>query len=413
MIETMDPVKRVTYRLYPRPQQLQKLETYRRLHCELYNAALQERRDAWRLRRVSLRKGDQEKQLPEIKRLRPELVQLGGHALQETLRRVDLAFQAFFRRVKRGETPGFPRFKSANRFKGWTYKSPSNWRLLPAEPGQHGALELGGIGRLRVRGRARSAGPAKTCTITQRAGRWYASVVLECTPERSAGGAARALDWGLEHFLTFENGETVENPRFLRKAHAQLQSAQRALSRKKRGSRNRRRAAGVLARVHEKVRQQRTGFLHQVSAALIAGCALVVFEKLSVKNLSASAKGTREKPGRNVKQKAGLNRSILDGAPGAFLQMIRYKAAEAGTEVVEVNPRTLKPSQTCPQCGAVRKKTLAQRVHTCPCGCRMPRDQAAAQVCLQSVLGVGNRPRAGGDALAPPSIHETASESAA
>ncbi|MBI2569529.1 MAG: transposase [Candidatus Schekmanbacteria bacterium] len=402
--------RRITYCLYLTSEQHQLMLEFLRLHCELYNAAVQERRDAWTLRGISSTKADQEKQLVAIKEARPELIPLGGHALQETLRRVDLAFQAFFRRVKAGETPGFPRFKSWKRFSGWTYKSTSSWRFFPGEK-KHGVLELDGIGRLRMRGEPRQLGEIKTLTISHKRGRWYASIVIACMPEREHRTAGIGFDWGIERLLTFDDGTGVENPRFLKKSERKLKALGRAASRKKRGSKNRKKAVAKLGQQHERIASLREDFLHQQSAELVGRAALLATKKLAVANMTRSARGTVEAPGKNVRQKAGLNKSILDGAPAAFLGMVRYKAAEAGIALVEAPTRMIKPSQTCPACGRQQKKTLAERVHRCACGCVLPRDQASAQVCLHYALslsepGIGP----GVEGASPPAKHETATE---
>jgi putative transposase len=394
MLQIMPSVKRrITYRMYPSPVQQERMAEYKRLHAEIYNAAIQERRDAWRKQRISITKADQEKQLPAIKADRPEFKQLGGHALQETLRRVDLAFQAFFRRVKKGETPGFPRFKSWRRFKGWTYKSSSNWEFSPGHGSKHGTIELSGIGTIRLRGKPRQLGTTKTLTVTQKQGRWYASIVVEFMPERSSGREGIGFDWGIKSFLTLDTGEIIENPRFLEQGAAKLRQLERAASRKKRGSCRWRKAKARVARERERIANRRSNFLHQQSSRLVGRSALLSTETLTVKNMTASARGTSDHPGKNVRQKSGLNRNILDTAPASFLSMVRYKAEEAGIVLVEVQARKAKPSQTCPWCGVQRKKKLSNRRHRCPCGCDMDRDRAAAMVCLNHALyGVGNQP---------------------
>ncbi|MCI0605328.1 transposase [bacterium] len=394
----------VTYRLYPSVKQEAALQSHLRLHCELYNACLQERREAFK-RGVCLSEEMQVRQLPEIKKLRPELKVLGGHAFQETVRRVDLAFKAFFRRVKAGQTPGYPRFKSSSRYSGWTYKSLSNWRFR--SDGKHGRIRMDGIGTVRIRGKARTVGKIKTCTITHKAGRWYASIVMECQPKRQAGSVDRGFDWGIESFLTLNDGSRVANPRFLDQAKQALCEAHQELSRKKRGSNNRRKAVRRLAALHRKVANRQNDFLHQVSSRLVESSSLLATEKLSLRNMSRSARGCVKEPGKNVRQKSGLNKRILDTAPGKFLSMLQYKAEEAGIELVEVNTRKAKPSQTCPYCGAVRKKLLSERIHICPCGARMSRDQASAQVCLNHALfGAGNRP----SVVAVQAAYETATD---
>lgn len=380
-------LRRATYRLYPNQTQARQLRQFARLHCELYNAALQERRDAWRIARRSVTFFDQSKQLPALKKLRPELVPLGD-SLAMTLRRVDHAYRAFFRRVRDGGGPaGFPRFKASNLYPGWSYASANaGWKLLPRTDGKHGRIFLRGIGWMRVRGGSRNSGYLKSCTILRRADKWYASIVLESWPERHRGTDALGLDWGVAHFATLSDGTTIANPRLLERDLEKLSAALQVLARKKRGSRRRAKAKLIVHRLHEKIRNRRDHFLHQVSADLVDRASLLATEKLATKNLTRSAAGTVEEPGNNVAQKAGLNRAILDTAPATFLALLRYKAAEAGVPLVEVDTKTVKPSQTCPACGAVAKKKLSERVHRCPCGAELPRDQAAALVCLGVAL---------------------------
>ena len=166
--------------------------------------------------------------------------------------------------------------------------------------------------------------------------------------------------------------------------------------------------------MHRKVANRRHDFLHQQSAALVATLAVLATEKLQVANMTRSAKGTVEAPGKNVRQKAGLNRNILDTAPAAFLQMLRYKAEEAGVEFVEANTRQIKPSQTCHLCGRQRKKSLAERHHRCECGVCCSRDENAARVLLEFGLrAAGREPTmCGGGAVGPPAKHETPARAA-
>ncbi|WP_341826570.1 transposase [Vibrio cholerae] len=150
-----------------------------------------------------------------------------------------------------------------------------------------------------------------------------------------------------------------------------------------------------IAKLHQKIARQRLDFTHKETAKLVKVAALIATEKLTVKNMTSSAKGTAEKHGKNVKQKAGLNREILNTAPAMTLNLLRYKAEEASSEFVEVPTKQVKPSQTCPDCGAKKKKTLADRWHSCDCGCKKPRDVASAQVNLNWALGIqaGNQPK--------------------
>jgi putative transposase len=383
--------RKVTLKLYPRACAAERLTKWVRLHCELYNAALQERIEAYRKAGKSISLYDQQSALPEIKAVRPEFVELGSHALQQTLRRLDLAFQAFFRRVRAGKTPGFPRFKSSKRFSSFAYPDPAGWKLL-----QHGrrggTLRLGSGNEamsIRVRGRHRFGPEAKPndLTITRKHGEWFASVTLR-VPEAACARTRsehqhRGVDFGLTDWATFDNGEIISNPRWMRNELPRLAELQRQRAKKKDGSVRCRRLSRQAARLHERIGNLRREFLHQQTARLVRTCALIATEELQIKNLSHSAKGTIEKPGQRVRQKAALNREILSAGLSMAHQMLLYKAEEAGSRLHLSNTRRLKPSQRCAKCWEIVPKTLAQRVHRCSyCGHTMPRDQNNALVVL-------------------------------
>ena len=391
----MTTTRTISFRLYPSPAQAEALEGKHRLLRQLWNAALEERIGAWR-RGVRITRSDQEKSLKEIRS------DLGGwrglihtHEAQLVLKRLDLAFQAFFRRLAAGQTPGFPRFKSANRFRGWGYKEHGNgFRVEMRDGWRHGRVRLFGVGEMRMRGRARTPGRVLKADVFRDVRGWQLSLVVEtdCAERAPATGGAGGLDWGVSTFATIahEDGrfEELENPRHLAMEAETLRERQRALSslaRSRKVSRGAlRRQRRALARQHAKVAARRKDFLHKASARIAARLSLIVTEKITVRNMTASARGTLEEPGRNVAQKAGLNKSILDTAPAAFLNMLRYKAAEAGSEFLEAETRRLKPSQRCPDCGTVRKKDLSIRRHDCDaCGCSYGRDEAAALTLLR------------------------------
>jgi putative transposase len=340
---------------------------------------------------VSISYYAQQNVLPAIKSDRPEFVELGSHALQQTLRRLDLAFQAFFRRVKAGQTPGFPRFKSSKRFSGFCYPDPAGWKLMQC--GTRGATIRIGSGKdamsIRARGRHRFGDGAKPndLTIMRRNGAWFASVTLRVPADVCArvrtGDEHRGVDFGINDWATFDNGETIANPRFIRKELPWMADLQRQQARKQRGSIRYRRLGRQVAKLHERIGNLRREFLHQTSSRMVASCAVLATEELRTQNMSRSARGTQDKPGRMVRQKAGLNREILSAGLGMVHHMLAYKAVEAGTRLHVSNTRQLKPSQRCAACWEIVPKTLAQRVHECPhCGHTAPRDQNAASVVL-------------------------------
>lgn len=389
----MIATRSIIFRLYPSRAQDEAMLRKHGMLKDLWNAALEERIGAWR-HGVRINLSHQEKALKDMR------ADVGGwhglvhtHEAQTVLKRLDLAFRAFFRRVKSGEKPGFPRFRSADRFRGWGYKEHGNgFRVEMRDGRRHGHVTLFGIGRMRMRGRARTPGRILKADVSRSAFGWSLNLVVEtaCAERAPARGPAAGLDWGVANFATLalQDGtfQAIPNPRHLDREAEELRDAGRRLSARARARKISRCAVRHerkrLARRYAKVAARRKDFQHKTSARLVATHPVIATEALAVGNMTRSARGTLEAPGRNVAQKAGLNRSILDTAPAAFLNMLRYKAAEAGSEFLEAQTRRLKPSQRCPGCGGVRKKPLSLRLHDCECGCRLGRDEAAARVLL-------------------------------
>lgn len=378
--------RKVTYRLYPTRRQTEALETSFRLHQRLYNAALQQRRMNYDLLGKSISFPEQCKALTQLRAARPEYKALNAQSAQVTLKRVDLAFRAYFRRAKAGIRPaGFPRFKAFQRFKGWGYKTHGDgWTLRSGARLQHGKIRLSGIGDVQIRGQARTPGAPKTCEIIKKTGRWYASVTVICVSVRVSGLKAQAIDWGVETFATVvdhtEIMTTIDNPRHLELATHKLTHAQRALSRKKSGTKNRAKAKQRVARLHQHVANQRKDFHHQIAARLVKESTLLATEQLDVKEMTKKEDKRRR-----------LHRNILDTGPAQFFALLQSKAEEAGIEYREAPTKTLKPSQTCARCGRQEKKLLSQRAHVCPCGFACGRDENAARVILHWAL-TGNAP---------------------
>jgi len=380
--------RRVNYRLYPAKEQEQKLLSMRFRHQQLYNAALEQRIKAWQLSGMSVTYHQQAKDLTDLRAELPEYEDLNAQSSQNTLKRLDRAFQSFFRRLKKGKKAGFPRFKSISRYSGWGYNTHGDgWRLFAGEQ-KHGYLRLTGVGHIRMRGKPRNQGEPKTLDIFYKQGKWYASVVFACEPSRkpktedsSIIKGAVGLDWGVETFATLahDSGKysAVENERHLRCALGKLKQFQQNMASKKRGSRNWQKLKKQVAALHAKIARKRHEFLHQTTAQVVKHNALIAVEKLNTKAMTAS--------GGRYKQ--GLNREILSTAPGAFHKMLAYKAEEAGTRYVEIPTRQAKPSQTCSGCGQRQKKALSERKHSClACGLILSRDENAARVILNWAL---------------------------
>ncbi|WP_078574671.1 RNA-guided endonuclease InsQ/TnpB family protein [Thioclava marina] len=394
IMASMSEIRSLSYKIYPSRSQAASLWHKHCLLADLWNAALEERIGAWR-RGVRIWLSDQEKALKFIRSDVPSWSSyVHTHEAQVVLKRLDLAFSGFFRRLRNGGAPGFPRFRAPERFRGWGYKQHGNgFKVEIGVGGRHGFVTLFGIGRMRMRGIARTPGRVLKADVIRAARGWMLNLVVEtgCAQRERAHGPAIGLDWGVSEFATIatEAGEceVIHNPRHLATEAEDLRKAQRSLSivarERKISSRALRKHRKSLARKHAKISARRKDFLHKVSQELVAKHRFIATEMLSPRNMTRSARGTAKAPGRNVAQKAGLNRAILDTAPSTFLNMLRYKAEEAGAELLEASTRALKPSQCCPECGAMRKKALSEREHSCSCGCKMGRDEASARVLLQ------------------------------
>ena len=364
------------YRLYPSRKQVIALDGQLAEACRLYNAALQERRDAWRMTGKSLNYYDQSNQLREI-RAAGDLGLANYSACQDVLRRVDKTFQAFFRRSRAGETPGFPRFKPRRRFDSYAFPAYGDGCKLR----DSGKLYVQGVGEIKAKLHRPLEGQVKTLTLKRECSRWCAcfSVEVAVAEPLPVMGQVTGIDVGLESFAVLSDGTEIANPRHYRKAQARLRRAQRKVARRQKGSNRRRQAVRVLQRVHQHVKNQRSDFHHQVSRKLVNTYDLIAVEDLNIKGLV------------NSKRK-GIPTSVNDAGWGAFLAKLAYKAESAGRQMVQVNPNGT--SQRCP-CGAAVPKKLGQRWHQCPaCGLSVSRDHASALEILRLGLSL--------QALTPP-----------
>lgn len=379
-VENTAHKKAFVYRLYPTRAQEEALVRILNLTRELYNAALQERREAWKKAGKSVTLYGQMRLLGEVKAVRPEYQGVYAQVLQETLKRLDRAFQGFFSRVKRGEKAGYPRFRG----RGWwdSFTFPQVWRegnwVGPGKPLDNGKVKVPGVGHVRIKQHRPLEGVPKTLTLKRSAGCWYAVYVCEVEARPlPPSEAAVGLDLGLSRFVATSDGELVSPPRAYRKAEVKLARTQRALSCKKRGSNRRRKLKRQLARQHRKVANQRKDFHHKTARGLVNTYGIIVHEDLNTAGLARTR----------------LSKGVLDAGWSSFISILSAKAASAGRRVVAVKPHYT--SQICPECGSIQKKELSERVHACECGCVLDRDVAAAKVILalglDGALGDGQR----------------------
>jgi putative transposase len=417
-------LKAYKYRIYPNKTTTDKLYGILDLCRELYNAGLQERRDAYEIkvkrhpsyydheirkhliREHAISVYEQKRDLVDIKEIRPEYQEIASHVLQAVLFRLEEAFKAFFRRMKHGEKPGYPRFQGRNRYDSFTYPDGAGWKLeeqtCPADnKGMVSVnLRLTKIGTVKLHLHRAMAGTIKTLTIKREGEHWYAVFTCEIGKPEALPVSYEdvGIDLGVSHFGALSTGDFIDNPRHYRKAEKQLKKLQEAVSRKKRGSHRRKKAVQAVARAHQKIRNQRRDFLHKQSRILVNRYQIIVFEDLHTTNLVKRPRAIQdEETGQYLPNgaaaKAGLNKSIVDAGWSQFVHLCTYKAAWAGRTLVQVDPKH--SSQICSGCGAVVKKDLSERWHSCECGCELDRDTNAAKNILkrglQQLLG-GTRP---------------------
>lgn len=341
----------------PTAEQRRQLDVFRVRCCELYNVALEQRISWYRRAGKSLSFYDQVTQLVDLRK-EPEWKSVATIVARSALRRLDRAFKSFFRRVKAGEKPGFPRFRSRDR-----YDSFGIGRVPPQRRGPEWYVRVPNLGLIRFKMHRPMAGTVQNVEVHKDAnGRWF--VCFSCdvgdAPAKVAVRNTVGIDLGLTSFLVCSDGAAVENPRYFKKSAERLARAQQVLARKTRGSRSRYRARRAVARVHEHVRHQRKDFHIKLARDLVGKFDLIAHEDLNIAGLA----------------RARLAKSVADVGWGQFISILSCKAEEAGKYVIAVDPRNT--TKACSTCGTLVPKDLSQRMHVCPCGCVLGRDHNAA-----------------------------------
>lgn len=360
--------KTFQYRLYPNRAQTEALTVQLSEACRLYNAALQERIEAYATHRKSINYYDQAAQLTEIRKA-GDLDLPNCHCAQDVLRRLDKAFKAFFQRMKRGQKPGFPRFKSRRRYDSITFPSHGDGnKLLPS-----GHLFVQGVGNIKAKLHRPSHGKIKTVTVRRQNEHWYVCFSVEASAQTLPESTEMVgIDLNLENFATLEEGnleeKRIENPRFYQQAQKKLRRAQRRVARRKKRSNRRRKAVILLRKIHQHIFNQRLDHQHKLARMLVNQYGFIAVEDLNVKGLAGGM----------------LSKQVHDASWASFIAKLAYKAEEAGRQLVKIDPRGT--SQRCP-CGAKVPKKLSDREHVCTaCGLITTRDHASAAEILR--LGV-------------------------
>ena len=352
------------YRIYPNKKQQQAIDQTLETCRYLYNDFLYERKFMYGYDKTDITYSWQQNSLPMRKKLNAYLLQVHSQVLQDVARRVDKAFKNFFRRVKAGETPGYPRFRSKGRYESFTYPQ-SGYSL------EGNKVKLSCVGSIKIKLHREIEGRIQTCTITRKNNKYYAC--FACGVEKQLlpdTGNFIGIDMGIADICVTSDEVFFPAPKTYRKAEKALKKAQRKVSRRKKGGNRRKKAVGELARAHEKVASQRKDISHKIANELVKKYDIIAHEKLQIKNMV---------------QNEHLAKSINDAGWGMFFGILAYKAESAGRLVIEVDPKNT--SQMCFSCGKLVQKKLSERWHNCPyCGYSAHRDINAAKNILKRAV---------------------------
>ena len=355
------------YRIFPTHKQTTVLEQTFDCCCWLYNYLLEQRKNAWESEKKNLSRYDQSNLLKGLKQDYPFLNNTHSQVFQNVAMRIDLAFRAFFRRVKSGEKPGYPRFRGKDRYDSFTYPQ-SGFKLLKT------VVQLSKIGGIKIKLHRAIEGTIKTCTVKRMStGKWFVSFAcdIDHIPIEQPIEPAIGIDMGLVSFATLSNGEQIENPRFFRKEEKALARVQRKLSAQEKATKAKTKTKKVVARIHERIAWKRKNFIHQESCKLVNRFNTMAVEDLSINDMQKN----------NFRC---INKSIGDAAWQMFLGLLSSKAEWAGRKCIKVNPAFT--SQNCSKCGNRHKLNLSDRVYHCPsCDLQLNRDKNAAL----NILGLG------------------------
>lgn len=348
------------YRLWTNTNQDRELFTMLETHRRLYNACLDQRKTAYETEQRSVKYTEQSVWFKCQRSVNPYFVRLNFSSAQATMRRLDKAFQAFFRRCKAGEKPGYPRFKSRDRYDSVEFPAYRDGVRLNGD-----RLYVQYVGTIRVKLHRPVEGQIKTVTLKREADKWC--VIFSCelpeVPVVNNGKPAVGIDVGLESFLTTSDGHQEPNPRYLKNALPKLRRVSRSVTRKKKGGKNRRKTVRRLQKIHTRVRNLRREHHYQVACRLVLAYGLIAVESLNIQGMIRNGR---------------FSRAISDAGWSGFLNILRYKAESAGVQFVEVDPKGT--SQECSGCGQEVRKDLSVRWHDCPhCGLSLHRDHNAAR----------------------------------
>ena len=352
---------RITYkfRLYPTKKQEKALQLSLDACRWVYNKTIETKRDTWEKEHKSISRYTANGFLPKWKEENPDLGNVYNQCLQAVQEKVDLAFNGFFRRIRAGQAPGYPRFKGINRYNSFIFPQPQyGFNLIENK------LRISKVGIVRVKKHREISGVIKRLIIKRARNKWYACFVCEFIPNSiPITESIVGIDVGLTSFATLSNGEKIPNPRFFRTDEDILTKAQSRFDKSEKGSEDRKKQKNKLLRIHEKIGNRRIDFIHKLSRKIVNENKVIVFEKIDIENMKK-------------KTNRGIRKSIADAAWNKFMQFTYNKAEWAGRQVLYVSPWNT--SKKCSRCGQIVEKELSDRVHSCSCGLVIDRDHNAA-----------------------------------
>ena len=373
------------YLLRPNDEQLKSLDFLLWQSRIVYNTALEQRITTYKETGKGMSYKTQWTYFRDLRRDNPDTLGLvNADSLQQLLRRLDKSFTAFFRRLKANEKPGFPRFKSRNRFNSIEFTYANGCKLRMNEHGRM-SFYIQNVGEMRMCYHRAIPDDAniKHVIIKRYNERWYVFLMIELpNPEKriEQTGNQVGIDVGLKTLAALSTGELIENPHWMRQSLAKLRRLQRHASRHIKGSNRQKKTYRKIARLHEQIANQRTDYLHKISNKLVAENDLIAIENLSLGFMNKNRH---------------LSLSSYDAGFGLLRQMIEYEAESAGIQIIAVNPSNT--TQACSGCGSIVPKGLSVRVHKCPyCGLVLDRDVNAARnilsLALNNPLGRSGQP---------------------
>jgi putative transposase len=348
-------MKTFKFRIYPTKHQTSFLEFTLEECRYLYNKLLEQRKYAWEIQGVSLNLKIQQKLLPSLKRFHQNFKIINAAVLQNVNSRVDFAFKSFFKRVKSGGKPGYPRFKGKGNYDSITFPQVPKGCQIKNEK-----LVVDKIGHIKIKQHRKLEGKPKTATIKRsHTGKWYVTFI--CEVERKVLPFNKnkvGIDVGIKSFAVLSDNTSINNPKFFRNEEKELVRIQRRFDKTKKGTIERIKRKKVVSRIHERIRFKRENFIHQESRKIVDNYGIICVEDLTI---------TRMVKNHN------LAKSIADAAWSGFFNKLSYKAESAGRLFVKVNPAYT--SRDCHKCGNRQKLTLADRIYDCPvCGLHIDRD---------------------------------------